>query len=116
MELNLVNYIRIDLASPLEPPIVFKDKKAIYGYNISDGLLWIYDTENEGTLICGIALSSIKAVWFNEEPYVSAGVEDTVGRFEKVNFETDEKNLTEAEIIEKAKEFLDGIIEKEKMK
>lgn len=36
--------------------------------------------------------------------------------FEKVNFETDEKNLTEAEIIEKAKEFLDGIIEKEKMK
>ena len=86
MELNLVNYIRIDLASPLEPPIVFKDKKAIYGYNISDGLLWIYDTENEGTLICGIALSSIKAVWFNEEPYVSAGVEDTVGRFIRADY------------------------------
>lgn len=68
MELNLVNYIRIDLVNPLEPPIVFKDKKAIYGYNISDGLIWIYETVHEDTLICGIALSSIKAVWFNGEP------------------------------------------------
>lgn len=68
MELNLVNYIRIDLVSPLEPPIVFKDKKAIYGYNISDGLMWIYDTEDEERLVCGIALSNIKAVWFNREP------------------------------------------------
>ena len=86
MELNLVNYIRIDLASPLEPPIVFKDKNPIYGYRFADGLIWIYDTENEGTLICGIALSSIKAVWFNEEPYVSAGVEDTVGRFIRADY------------------------------
>lgn len=68
MELNLVNYIRIDLESPLDPPIVFKDKKAIYGYRFADGLLWIYDTENGDQLICGIVLSSIKAVWFNEEP------------------------------------------------
>ena len=68
MELNLVNYIRIDLASPLESPIVFKDKKAIYGYRFADGLIWIYDTVNEDRLVCGIALSSITAVWFNEEP------------------------------------------------
>ena len=84
MALNLVNYIRIDLASPLEPQIVFKDKKAIYGYNISDGLLWIYDTENEGTLICGIALSSIKAVWFSEAPYMRSGVKDTIERFRRI--------------------------------
>lgn len=89
MELNLVNYIRIDLESPLESPIVFKDKNPIYGYNISDGLLWIYDTknENEGTLICGIGLSSIKAVWFNEEPYMSSGIKDTVGRFIGTDYE-----------------------------
>lgn len=74
MELNLVNYIRIDLVSPLEPPIVFKDKKAIYGYRFADGLMWIYDTEDGDILICGIALSSIKAVWFNEEPYMSSGL------------------------------------------
>lgn len=73
MELNLVNYIRIDLVSPLEPPIVFKNEKAIYGYNISDGLLWIYNTEDGDRLVCGIGLSSIKAVWFNEEPYMSSG-------------------------------------------
>lgn len=73
MELNLVNYIRIDLVSPLEPPIVFKDKKAIYGYNISDGLLWIYDTEGGDRLVFGIGLSSIKTMWFNEEPYTSSG-------------------------------------------
>lgn len=72
MELNLVNYIRIDLVSPLEPPIVFKDKNPIYGYRFADGLMWIYDAVHEGTLICGIALSSIKAVWFNEEPYMSS--------------------------------------------
>lgn len=65
MELNLVNYIRIDLVSPLEPPIVFKDKNPIYGYRFADGLMWIYDAVHEGTLICGIALSNIKAVWFN---------------------------------------------------
>ena len=33
--------------------------------------------------------------------------------FKKVEFETDEKNLTEAEIIEKAKKFLDDMIKKE---
>ena len=33
--------------------------------------------------------------------------------FEKVNFETDEKNLTEAEIIKKVKKFLDDMIKKE---
>lgn len=81
MELNLVNYIRIDLASPLEPPIVFKDKKAIYGYNISDGLLWIYDTENGEQLVFGIGISSIKTIWFNEEPYTSSGVKDTIEGF-----------------------------------
>lgn len=84
MELNLVNYIRIDLASPLDPPIVFKDKKAIYGYRFADGLMWIYDTENEGTLICGIALSSITAVWFNEAPYMRSGVKDTIERFRRI--------------------------------
>ena len=84
MELNLVNYIRIDLASPLDPQIVFKDKKAIYGYNISDGLLWIYDIENEDILICGIALSSIKAVWFNEDPYMSSGIKNTIERFRRI--------------------------------
>lgn len=73
MELNLVNYIRIDLVSPLDPPIVFKDKKSIYGYNISDGLLWIYDTEDGDQLVFGIGLSSIKTMWFNEEPYTSSG-------------------------------------------
>lgn len=81
MELNLVNYIRIDLESPLDPPIVFKDRKAIYGYRFADGLLWIYDTENGDQLICGIVLSSIKAVWFNEEPYMSSGVKNTIERF-----------------------------------
>lgn len=81
MELNLVNYIRIDLVSPLEPPIVFKDKNPIYGYRFADGLMWIYDTEDGDILICGIALSSIKAVWFNEAPYMSAGVKDTIERF-----------------------------------
>lgn len=84
MELNLVNYIRINLASPLESPIVFKDKKAIYGYRFADGLLWIYDTEDGDQLICGIALSSIKAVWFNEEPYMSSGVKDMVERFRRI--------------------------------
>ena len=68
MELNLVNYIRIDLVSPLDPPIVFKDKNPIYGYRFADGLMWIYDAVHEGTLICGITLSNIKAVWFNGEP------------------------------------------------
>lgn len=81
MELNLVNCIRIDLASPLEPQIVFKDNNPIYGYRFADGLMWIYDAKNEGMLICGIALSSIKAIWFNEEPYMSAGDKDTLGRF-----------------------------------
>lgn len=87
MELNLVNYIRIDLVSPLEPPIVFKNEKAIYGYNISDGLMWIYDTEDGDRLVCGIGLSSIKAVWFNEEPYMSSGIKDTVGRFIGTDYE-----------------------------
>lgn len=73
MELNLVNYIRIDLESPLEPPIVFKDKNPIYGYRFADGLMWIYDTEDGDRLVCGIGLSNIKAVWFNEEPYTSSG-------------------------------------------
>ena len=68
MELNLVNYIRIDLVSPLDPPIVFKDKNPIYGYRFADGLMWIYDTEDGDRLVCGIALSNIKAVWFNGEP------------------------------------------------
>lgn len=68
MELNLVNYIRIDLVSPLDPPIVFKGKNPIYGYRFADGLLWIYDTEDGERLVCGIALSNIKAVWFNGEP------------------------------------------------
>lgn len=86
MELNLVNYIRIDLVSPLDPPIVFKDKNPIYGYRFADGLIWIYDAVNEDRLVCGIALSSIAAVWFNEEPYVSAGVEDTVGRFIRADY------------------------------
>lgn len=81
MELNLVNYIRIDLESPLEPPIVFKDKNPIYGYRFADGLMWIYDTEDGDRLVCGIGLSNIKAVWFNEEPYMSSGVKDTIGRF-----------------------------------
>lgn len=87
MELNLVNYIRIDLVSPLGPPIVFKDKNPIYGYRFADGLMWIYDAVHEGTLICGIALSSIKAVWFNEEPYMSSGIKDTVGRFIGADYE-----------------------------
>ena len=86
MELNLVNYIRIDLVSPLESPIVFKDKNPIYGYRFAGGLIWIYDTVNEDRLVCGIALSSITAVWFNEEPYVSAGVEDTVWRFIRADY------------------------------
>lgn len=84
MELNLVNYIRIDLVSPLEPPIVFKDKTPIYGYRFEDGLMWIYDVKNEDILICGIALSSIKAVWFNEEPYMSSGIKDTIERFRRI--------------------------------
>lgn len=87
MELNLVNYIRIDLASPLDPPIVFKDKNPIYGYRFADGLMWIYDTEDEERLVCGIALSNIKAVWFNGEPYMSAGVKDTIGRFIGADYE-----------------------------
>lgn len=73
MELNLVNYIRIDLVSPLDPPIVFKDKNPIYGYRFADGLLWIYDTEDGDRLVFGIGLSSIKTMWFNEEPYTSSG-------------------------------------------
>ena len=68
MELNLVNYIRIDLESPLDPPIVFKDKNPIYGYRFADALMSIYDALHEGTLICGTALSNIKAVWFNGKP------------------------------------------------
>lgn len=72
MELNLVNYIRIDLASPLDPPIVFKDKNPIYGYRFADGLMWVYDTENGEQLVFGIGISSIKAVWFNEAPYMSS--------------------------------------------
>lgn len=84
MDMNLVNYIRIDLASPLESPIVFKDKNPIYGYRFADGLMWIYDTVHEDILVCGIALSSIKAVWFNEEPYISSGIKDTIERFRRI--------------------------------
>lgn len=87
MELNLVNYIRIDLASPLDPPIVFKDKNPIYGYRFADGLMWIYDTVNGDRLVCGIALSSITAVWFNEEPYMSSGVKDSIKRFAGADYE-----------------------------
>ena len=36
--------------------------------------------------------------------------------FKKVEFETDEKNLTEAEIIKKVKKFLDDMIKKKEMK
>lgn len=73
MSIEAYKYIRIDVNNMFDPPIIIKDKNEIYSYKIEDGMLWIYDTCN-GCTVFGINLSQVKAIWFEEEPYLTGGI------------------------------------------